>query len=87
MVFFDCDDCLYFDNWNIAGHLTTKIEGHCQNAFNLRGLIAEGYLDRDCQESMDGFLDTVHDLPIHQLLAPDDKLRQIILAIDPKVRK
>jgi pyrimidine 5'-nucleotidase len=103
VVFFDCDDCLYFDNWNIAGHLTRKIEDHCQTAFNLpkgrayelykehgtclRGLIAEGFLDRDCQKSMDGFLDEVHNLPIHQLLAPDDKLRQIILAIDPTVRK
>ena len=35
VIFFDCDDCLYFDNWNIAGHLTTKIEDHCQEAFNL----------------------------------------------------
>ena len=103
VIFFDCDDCLYFDNWNIAGHLTTKIEDHCQEAFNLpngrayqlykehgtclRGLMAEGHIDRECSKSIDGFLDKVHDLPIHQLLLPDDKLRQIILAIDPSIRK
>lgn len=103
VIFFDCDDCLYFDNWNIAGHLTRQIEDHCQTDFNLphgyayklykehgtalRGLIAEGYLDRNCSKSMDGFLDKVHDLPIHELLTPDDKLRQIILAIDPTIRK
>lgn len=103
VIFFDCDDCLYFDNWKIAGHLTTKIEDHCQEAFNLpngrayelykehgtclRGLMAEGLIDRDCPKSIDGFLDKVHDLPIHQMLVPDDKLRQIILAIDPTIRK
>lgn len=103
VLFFDCDDCLYFDNWAIAGHLTKKIEDHCRTEFNLppghayklykqygtalRGLIAEGYLDRDCSKSMDGFLDKVHDLPIHQFLAPDIKLRQIISAIDPTIRK
>ncbi len=103
VIFFDCDDCLYFDNWNIAGHLTTKIEDHCMEVFNLpngrayqlykehgtclRGLMAEGHIDKDCPESIDGFLDKVHDLPIHQLLVPDDKLRQIILAIDPTIRK
>ena len=103
VIFFDCDDCLYFDNWNIAGHLTTKIEDHCQEAFNLpngrayelykehgtclRGLMAEGHIDKDCPKSIDGFLDKVHDLPIHQLLEPDEKLRQIILAIDPTIRK
>ena len=103
VIFFDCDDCLYFDNWNIADHLTTKIEDHCQEAFNLpngrayelykehgtclRGLMAEGHIDKDCPKSIDGFLDKVHDLPIHQLLEPDEKLRQIILAIDPTIRK
>lgn len=103
VIFFDCDDCLYFDNWNIAGHLTTKIEDHCKEAFNLpngrayqlykehgtclRGLMAEGHIDRDCPKSIDEFLHKVHDLPIHQLLVRDDKLRQIILDIDPTIRK
>lgn len=103
VIFFDCDDCLYFDNWNIAGHLTTKIEDHCKEVFNLpngrayqlykehgtclRGLMAEGHIDRDCPKSIDEFLHKVHDLPIHQLLVPDDKLRQIILDIDPTIRK
>lgn len=103
VVFFDCDDCLYFDNWKIAGHLTTKIEEHCQTEFGLdegyayklykkhgtalRGLIAEGYLSRDCSASMDRFLETVHDLPIHELLSPDEKLRDMISRIHPSIRK
>ncbi|KAL7470729.1 hypothetical protein ACHAXS_010994 [Conticribra weissflogii] len=103
VIFFDCDDCLYFDNWKTAGHLTRKIEEHCQTKFGLeegyayklykehgtalRGLIAEGYLSRDCSKSMDGFLETVHDLPIHELLSPDEQLRGMISKIDPSIRK
>lgn len=103
VVFFDCDDCLYFDNWKIAGHLTDKIEDHCQKEFGLqkgyaytlykrhgtalRGLIAEGHLSKDCSASMDGFLDKVHDLPIYDLLSPDAQLREMILRIDPSIRK
>jgi hypothetical protein len=28
-VFFDCDDCLYFDNWHVANRLTVAIEKYC----------------------------------------------------------
>ncbi|KAL7530214.1 hypothetical protein ACHAXR_006162 [Thalassiosira sp. AJA248-18] len=103
VVFFDCDDCLYFDNWVIAGHLTKSIEDHCQNEFGLpkghayklykehgtalRGLIAEGYLSKDCSASMDGFLEKAHDLPIHELLSPDAQLRSMILSMRPSIRK
>mmetsp|Transcript_5816 Transcript_5816/g.12682 ORF Transcript_5816/g.12682 Transcript_5816/m.12682 type:complete len:489 (+) Transcript_5816:61-1527(+) len=103
VIFFDCDDCLYFDNWKIAAYLTTKIEKHCQTEFGLdegyayklykkhgtalRGLIAEGYLSRDCSKSIDGFLETVHDLPIHALLSPDEQLRDMISKIHPSIRK
>ena len=103
VIFFDCDDCLYFDNWTIAGHLTRKIEDHCQKEFDLpngrayelykeygtclRGLMAEGYVDRNCQNSVDDFLVKVHDLPIHEMLEADERLRQIILDIDPTIRK
>ena len=102
VVFFDCDDCLYFDDWVIAGHLTTTIEAHCQKEFGLpkgyaytlykkhgtalKGLIAEGYLSNECS-SIDGYLEKVHDIPIHELLKPDAKLRQMILRIDPSIRK
>lgn len=103
VVFFDCDDCLYFDNWSIARHLTKKIEDHCKSEFGLpagyayqlykehgtalRGLIAEGYLSRDCDVSMNGFLDKVHDLPIHELLHPDVELREMISRMDPSIRR
>ena len=103
VIFFDCDDCLYFDNWQIAGHLTEKIENHCQKEFGLakgqaymlykqhgtalRGLLEEGYLTRECSDSIDGFLHAVHDLPIHELLAQDTQLRDMILKINPSIRK
>ncbi|KAL7537154.1 hypothetical protein ACHAWF_005675 [Thalassiosira exigua] len=101
VLFLDCDDCLYFDDWHIAGHLTKKIEEHCQQEFGLpkgyaytlykqhgtalRGLIAEGYLSKD--GAVDVFLDSVHDLPIHELLSPDVELREMLLKVDPSIRK
>ncbi|KAL9191127.1 hypothetical protein ACHAXT_000833 [Thalassiosira profunda] len=101
VLFLDCDDCLYFDDWHIAGHLTKKIEGHCQQEFGLpkgyayqlykehgtalRGLIAEGYLSKD--GAVDMFLDAVHDLPIHELLSPDPELREMLLKVNPSIRK
>ena len=29
VIFFDCDDCLYFDGWQLANKLTAKIEEWC----------------------------------------------------------
>jgi hypothetical protein len=29
VCFFDCDDCLYFNDWGTAKLLTEKIEAHC----------------------------------------------------------
>lgn len=102
VIFFDCDDCLYFDNWEIAKHLSEKIEEHCQSEYNLpkgyaytlykqhgtalRGLLAEGHLERD-SKSIDKFLQTVHDIPIHTLLKPDPQLRDILMKINPSIRK
>lgn len=29
VIFFDCDDCLYFDEWKLARKLTAKIDEWC----------------------------------------------------------
>ena len=34
-IFFDCDDCLYFDGWQLASELTAKIEEWCVTKKNL----------------------------------------------------
>jgi pyrimidine 5'-nucleotidase len=100
-IFFDCDDCLYFDNWRTANLLTARIDNWCcahglkpgqayelykQYGTALRGLLAEGYLE-DKEEAIDEFLWNVHDLPISDLLEQDDELRAILLSIDPSIPK
>lgn len=100
-VFFDCDDCLYFDNWKVANQLTTKIDEWCVNhglqpgqAYELykqygtalRGLLAEGYLE-ETEEAIDGFLRDVHDIPVHNLLSRDEELRSMLLEMDPSIPK
>lgn len=80
-IFFDCDDCLYFDDWTTANRLTKKIDEWCteqhglptgrayelykQYGTALRGLLAEGYLE-DTPEAIDRFLETVHDIGIEK---------------------
>jgi pyrimidine 5'-nucleotidase len=101
VVFFDCDDCLYFDGWKVANQLTAKIDKWCVNhglqsgqAYELykqygtalRGLLAEGYLE-DSEEAIDGFLRDVHDIPVHDLLSRDEELRSMLLAMDPSIPK
>jgi pyrimidine 5'-nucleotidase len=101
VVFFDCDDCLYFDGWKVANQLTAKIDEWCVNhglqpgqAYELykqygtalRGLLAEGYLEEN-EEAIDGFLRDVHDIPIHDLLSRDEELRAMLLAMDPSIPK
>jgi putative hydrolase of the HAD superfamily/pyrimidine and pyridine-specific 5'-nucleotidase len=102
VVFFDCDDCLYFDNWKTANELTAKIEQWCvekvglpegkayelykQHGTALRGLLAEGYIENS-PEHIDTFLREVHDIPIHDLIKPDKKLREILLKMDPTIPK
>jgi pyrimidine 5'-nucleotidase len=101
VVFFDCDDCLYFDGWTVAKQLTAKIDHWCVNhglqpgqAYELykqygtalRGLLAEGYLE-ESEEAIDGFLKEVHDIPVHDLLSRDEELRSMLLAMDPSIPK
>lgn len=101
VVFFDCDDTLYFDGWIVANMLTKNIENWCVNhglrpgqAYELykkygtalRGLLAEGYLAHS-EEAIDGFLNDVHDLPIDDHIEKDEKLRKLLLMIDPSIKK
>lgn len=102
VIFFDCDDCLYFDNWKTANKLTAKIEQWCvenaglpngkayqlykQYGTALRGLLAEGHIDNN-PEAIDAFLQDVHDIPIHELIQPDERLREILLKLDPTIPK
>ena len=101
-VFFDCDDCIYFDEWNIASHLTEKIEQYCverkslprgeayklykEHGTALRGLLAENHMEY-CEEAIDEYLEEVHNLPIHELLEPDEELEQMLSAMDPSIPK
>jgi len=101
VVFFDCDDCLYFDGWTVAKRLTAKINEWCVargmetgSAYKLykkygtalKGLIAEGLIP-DSEEELDQYLRDVHDIPIHDLIAKDDRLRSVLLAMDPTIPK
>lgn len=100
-LFFDCDDCLYFDGWTLAKKLTAKIDEWCVNhglkpgqAYELykqygtalRGLLAEGYLD-ETEQAIDGFLRDVHDIGVDKLLKPDPELRRMLLQMDPAIPK
>lgn len=100
-LFFDCDDCLYFDGWITARHLTEKIDHWCVmnglkqgQAYDLykkygtalRGLLAEGYIE-NTEQAIDAFLQEVHDIPVHKLLSPDDELRRLLLRMDPTIPK
>jgi len=100
-IFFDCDDCLYFDSWNVAKQLTMKIEEwftsrdfpeglayelYKKHGTALRGLMAEGHFKKD-DPAVHDFLNEVHDIPIHSLLSTDSKLRDMLLTIDPSIRK
>jgi len=101
-IFFDCDDCLYFDDWNTASHLTEKIEQFCverkglprgeayklykQHGTALRGLLAEKHVEHS-EEAIDEYLEEVHDLPIHELLGPDVELQRMLSEMDPSIPK
>jgi pyrimidine 5'-nucleotidase len=98
-IFFDCDDCLYQDDWTVAKLLTQKIEDWClehhlrpgqayelykQYGTALRGLLAEGYLPNSPQ-AIDEYLYTVHDIPIDKLLPRDNDLVEMLKSMDPSI--
>lgn len=101
-VFFDCDDCLYFNGWKTARLLSQKIEQYCVSNLGLRpgqdyelykeygtalrGLLAEGYLE-DSEEAVNRYLQEVHDIPVSRHISRDENLRRILLRIDPSIPK
>lgn len=102
VIFFDCDDCLYFDHWKTANQLTKKIEEWCTEKKGLppgeayalykkygtalKGLLVEKYI-ADSPEDIAQYLEEVHDIPIHDLISPDPKLRQMLDRLDPSIPK
>ena len=102
VILFDCDDCLYFDGWQLADKLTAKIEEWCVSEKNLapgkayqlykdhgtalKGLLAEGLI-KDSDEEIDAYLRDVHDVPVFEQLSKDKELREMILSIDPTIPK
>jgi pyrimidine 5'-nucleotidase len=103
VLFFDCDDCLYFDFWKTAQLLTNRIEEWCISRHNLPpgyayeklyknyGTGLRGLLAEGyldhTDEAIQEFLAFAHDIPIHSLLAPDLPLRSMLQRIDPKIPK
>ena len=100
-IFFDCDDCLYFDEWTIANMLTAKIEswfserghpkGYAYELYKtygtaLKGLQAEKLIE-DTEDAIDSYLRDVHDIPISSYLKEDIKLKNILESIDPSIPK
>lgn len=95
VCFFDCDDCLYFNDWETAGLLTEKIEEYCQSVLNLppgkayelykgygtalKGLLSEGFI-RNTPEDIDTYLEACHDVPLSSI-HPDPELRSMLLRI------
>jgi|TARA_B110000090_G_scaffold149932_1_gene164516 putative hydrolase of the HAD superfamily/pyrimidine and pyridine-specific 5'-nucleotidase len=92
VVFFDCDDCLYQNDWNTAGLLTARIDEFCvsqlhlptgkayqlykQHGTCLKGLTEEKLMP-DTPEAIDQFLEYCHDVPLDDI-QPDQSLRAMI---------
>lgn len=95
-LFFDCDDCLYQNEWRVAALLTAKISAYCAERFGLsaercyalykqygtclRGLLEEGLMPRE-ESAIDDFLREVHDVPLAQHMARDDALRSLLARV------
>mmetsp|Transcript_50142 Transcript_50142/g.103216 ORF Transcript_50142/g.103216 Transcript_50142/m.103216 type:complete len:341 (-) Transcript_50142:291-1313(-) len=102
VILFDCDDCLYFDGWQLASKLTAKIEEWCtskkklppgeayqlykKHGTALKGLLAEGLMENS-EEDIDAYLRDVHDIPVAEHLSTDHELRELLLAVDPSIPK
>jgi pyrimidine 5'-nucleotidase len=92
-VFFDCDDCLYKNDWRTANLLTAKIDDYTQTVLGLppgkafelylkygtalRGLVEEQLIE---EKDVDAFLQHVHDINLDDI-KPDPALRATILSI------
>ena len=101
-IFFDCDDCLYFDQWKIADLLTARIErwfcdrGHPKgfayglyqkHGTTLRGLLEEGLIDGENEDEIDECLREFHDISVGMHLKRDESLRSILEGMNPTIPK
>ena len=43
VVFFDCDDCLYQNDWEVANIITANIEGFCTSKVSSASLIQTSF--------------------------------------------
>ena len=100
VIFFDCDDCLYKNDWRVAKLLTAKIESFCSerlamregHAYELykkygtclRGMQLENIID---EKVLEEYLEYSHDVPLHEHIAPDPALREMLQSLDPAVPK
>lgn len=94
VIFFDCDDCLYKNDWRTANALTAKIESITTRELGLdegaayalykkygtclRGLMEEKILRDDA--SVDDFLIRAHDVPLE--IERDEALRGMLERIE-----
>lgn len=99
VFFFDCDDCLYQNNWKTAKLITAKIDEYCTEKLGLetgyaytlykkygtclRGLTEEKIID-DTPEAIDQFLEYVHNVPLEDINT-DQPLREMIQSM--KIKK
>ena len=99
VIFFDCDDCLYKNDWKVANMLTRKIESFCAERLQmkegyayelykkwgtcLRGMQQEGILN--CPELLEEYLEYSHDIPLHEHIGPDPELRAMLQSLDPSI--
>lgn len=93
-IFFDCDDCLYRNNWATALKLNAKFAAYCNTHLGLPeskmmelykthgttlcGLIREGHIE---EAQVADFLNEVHDVPLDDDIQPDAELRAMLLSI------
>jgi len=95
VVFFDCDDCLYQNNWSTAQKITDSIAAYTkqlgvskEKAYELyqthgtciKGLLVEGIVD---ETGVEDFLIKVHQISYEDIL-PDPALRSMIARVVPK---
>lgn len=90
VIFFDCDDCLYKNNWATANMITAQIERYTTEKLGLdegrayalykqygtclRGLQEENLL----REGVDEFLRYAHDVDLDRHISPDPSLREML---------
>ena len=99
-LLFDCDDCLYFDDWKIADILTANIERWCTETKKmkpgyayelykkygtaLKGMQQEGYINNE--KELDDYLQIVHSIPDMSLrMKKNEKLLKMLQDMDPTI--